>query len=93
MEVIIELSPETAVLFQQQSESDTNVNQLRTTIDLLNVSIKPQYRAEDDIAGNYFFVIETNDIDECNRIAKTLDKLPAVNAAYCKPEAEPAFLP
>ena len=93
MEVIIELSPETSHRFQTQDRSTPMINQLTTTIDSLNVIIKPQYRDEDDTTGNYFFVIETKDLDECQRIATVLNQLPAVKAAYCKPEEEPAFLP
>jgi hypothetical protein len=93
MEVIIELSPETSRQFQAHDQSAPTVKQLTTTIDALNVIVKPQYRAEEDKTGNYFFVIETNNWDECQRIASVLDPLPAVKAAYCKPGAEPASLP
>jgi len=98
MEVIIELSPETSQQFQAQDQSVPTIKQLTTTIDSLNVIIKPQYRNEEnrdeeDTTGNYFFVIETNNWDECQRIASVLGPLPAVKAAYCKPGAEPASLP
>lgn len=93
MEVIIELSPETSHLFQAHDDSAPIIKQLTTTIDSLNVIIKPQYRDEEDTTGNYFFVIETKDWEECQRIASVLDPLPAVKAAYCKPGAEPASLP
>jgi hypothetical protein len=93
MEVILELSPETTQLYQKHDDTNPQINELTSTIDALNVILKPQYRGEDDTESDYFFVIETTDIDECNRIAQTLNRLPAVKAAYCKPEAEPAFLP
>lgn len=93
MDVIIELSPEVSQRFQTQDQSDPLITQLSTTIDSLNIIIKPQYRGEDDTSSNYFFVIETKDWEECQRIATVFAQLPAVKAAYCKPEAEPAYLP
>lgn len=93
MEVIIELSPENAHRFQMQDESTPAISQLTTTIDALNIIIKPQYRDEDDTTSDYFFVLDIRDRDECQRIATMRDQLPAVKAAYCKAEAEPAFLP
>jgi hypothetical protein len=98
MEVIIELSPETSQQFQAHDQSTPVINQLMTTIAELDVIIKPQYRNEElrnkeQRTENYFFVIETKDWEECQRIATVLGHLPAVKAAYCKPEAEPASLP
>lgn len=93
MDVIVELSPETSQQFQAQDQSSSITRQLITTIESLNVIIKPQYRDEEDQTGNYFFVIETKNLEECQRIAMVLDQLSAVEAAYCKPEAEPAYLP
>lgn len=105
MDVILELSPENFEQFQQVEARGRAVptpapmiDQLTTTIDALNVIIKPQYR-DNEVRGegipaeNYYFVIETKDWEECQRIASTLDQLSAVEAAYCKPEAEPASLP
>lgn len=93
MEVILELSPENARDFQRHEQSAPMIQQLLATVDELKVIITPQYRPEDDTTSNYFFVIETRDLNECQRLAKIFDQLPAVNAAYCKPEAEPAFPP
>lgn len=98
MEVIIELSPEVAHQFQVQDQPAPMVKQLTTTIDALHVIIKPQYSNqqpshEKGRAESYFFVIETANWEECQRIASVLDQLPAVRAAFCKPEAEPASLP
>lgn len=93
MEVIIELSPETSHRFQAHDQSTPIIHQLITTINSLNVIIKPQYRDKDDTTSNYFFFIETKNWDDCQRIATVLGQLPAVKAAYCKPEAEPAFQP
>lgn len=98
MEVIIELSPEVAQQFQVQDQAAPMVKQLTATIDALHVIIKPQYSdqqpgPEKGKAESYFFVIETKNWEECQRIASVLDQLPAVRAAYCKPEAEPASLP
>ncbi len=93
MEVIIELSPETAHQLQRRDQSMPLIDQLTTTIDSLNVIIKPQYRGEDDTTSNYFFVIEAKDWDECQRVAMVFGQLPVVKAAYCKPEVELAFLP
>jgi len=93
MDVIIELSPEVSQRFQSHDQSDPMITQLTTTIDSLNIIIQPQYRGEDDASSNFYFVIKTKDWDECQRIATVFDHLPAVKAAYCKPEAEPAFVP
>ena len=93
MEVILELSPENARDYQQHTQSVPMIQQLLATIDELKVIITPQYRPADDTTSNYFFVIQTRDWEECQRIAKIFDRLPAVDAAYCKPEEEPAYLP
>ena len=93
MEVIIEVSPETAHHIQMQDQSIPAVAQFITTIDSLNVTVKPQYRDKDDTAGNYYFVVDAESSEECQRIATLLGQLSAVEAAYCKPEAEPALPP
>jgi hypothetical protein len=93
MDVILELSPEVSQRYQMRDQSDPMITQLTMTIDSLNISIKPQYRGDEDASSNYFFIIETKDWDECQRIATMFDQLPAVKAAYCKPEAEPAVHP
>jgi hypothetical protein len=88
LDVIVLLSAEAAHQLQSKATPTPIADQINKTARDLNIYLRPLHPGVQDAELSRYFVVEANTSEEGERIALKLRELPAVEAAYIKPDTE-----
>jgi len=90
MDVIVQLSPDTARALQGHAPSTTETEEIRRSLQQIGVDLLPLHPESGDPTLDTYFYVRVPDEGAARRVLDAVRSRKAVTAAYLKPPEGPA---